>query len=254
MNTALTIAGFDPTSGAGVTADIKVFSALKVYGIGVVSALTAQNTFGVKRIEPLHKTSVRHQIDTLLEDFSPDATKTGMIYEKSVIRLVCSEIDAGRIRNVVVDPVITSTSGKLLIKKDAVRSLANDLIPRALLVTPNIPEAESITGFSIRNIEDMQKAAEKIRTLGPKTVLIKGGHLQDEAVDVLFDGNKHYKYKGKKLKGWYHGTGCCLSAAITANLALEKPMRDGVKRSKAFVKKAIEKSISLGKGMNLLSI
>lgn len=254
MNTALSIAGFDPTSGAGVTADIKVFRALKVYGFGIVSAIASQNTFGVKSIEPLNKAAVKQQIDTLLEDVKPDAAKTGMIYEKAVIKLICGEIDMGRIKNVVVDPVITSTSGKLLIKKDAIRALSSELIPRALLVTPNIPEAESITGLSIRNIEDMKNAAQRIHALGPKNVLIKGGHLLNEAIDILFDGKRHYKYSGTKRKGWYHGTGCCLSAAITAYLASGKPLRDAVKRSKAFIIKAMGKSIAVGKGMNMLGM
>jgi len=254
MRTALTIAGFDPTSGAGVSADIKVFRSLKVYGAGVVTALTAQNTFGVKKIEPLSKGSVKYQIDTLLEDISPDAAKTGMIYDRSVIRLVCGEIDSGRIKKIVVDPVITSTSGKLLIKKDAIRSLMDELIPRSMLVTPNIPEAQVITGHVIKDRDDMCKAAETIHKMGPGNVLIKGGHLNNEAIDVFFDGKKHYYYRGKKIKGWYHGTGCCLSASITAHIANGKPLREAVKRSKAFVLKAINNSFSVGKGMDLLFV
>ncbi|MGE5893615.1 MAG: bifunctional hydroxymethylpyrimidine kinase/phosphomethylpyrimidine kinase, partial [bacterium] len=176
MKTALTIAGFDPTSGAGITADLKVFHALKVYGIGIVSSLTAQNTLGITGIESVPRLFVREQMRGILDDISPDAVKTGMIYEKDIIRIVCSEIDRGRIRNLVVDPVITSTSGKTLIKKDAIRALIDELIPRALVVTPNIPEAGEITGMEIKDIDDMRRAAERIQALGPEHVIITGGH------------------------------------------------------------------------------
>jgi hydroxymethylpyrimidine/phosphomethylpyrimidine kinase len=252
MRTALSVAGFDPTSGAGITADIKVFRSLKVHGVGIVSSITSQNTLGLQHAEPLSRYSFRRQMDSLLEDISPHAAKTGMLYDKRIIRSICSEVDSGRIRNLVVDPVILSSTGKSLIKKDALAVLISELIPRSYVITPNISEAAHITGTVIKGVDDMYHAAEIFVRLGAKNVVIKGGHLKKKAIDVFYDGNKFKDFKSDKIKGWFHGTGCVLSAAITAYIATGKEVQDSVKSAKAYTKRAIERSYKAGRGMRLL--
>lgn len=252
MRTALSVAGFDPTSGAGITADIKVFRSLKIYGVGIVSSITAQNTLGLQHIEQVSRSAFKKQMDSLLEDISPHASKTGMLYDKRIIRFICSEVDNGRIRNLVVDPVILSSTGKSLIRKDALGVLINELIPRSRVITPNISEATNITGITIKGVDEMYRAAEKFIDLGTKNVVIKGGHLKKRAIDVFFDGRKFKEYKSDKIKGWYHGTGCVLSAAITAHIASGRSVHDSVKNAKTFIKRSIERSYKVGRGMRLL--
>ncbi len=252
MRTALSVAGFDPVSGAGITSDIKVFQSLKVYGVGVVSSITAQNTLGLYHVGPVPRSVVKKQLHAILDDVTPHAAKIGMIYDKGLIKLICSELDNGRLKNVVVDPVILSSTGKPLIKKDALKVLIHHLIPRSRIVTPNIHEAATITGIKISGIDDMYRAAEKCYRFGVENVVIKGGHLNSKAVDVLFDGKSFKEFRSEKRRGWYHGTGCVFSAAMTACLASGKTVPESVRSAKTFIKKSIEKSHKIGKGMRLL--
>lgn len=252
MKTALSVAGFDPVSGAGITHDIKVFQALKVYGLGVVSSITAQNTLGLYHVEVVPRVVVKKQLSTVLDDIIPLASKVGMVYDKGIIRLICSEFDNGRLKNIVVDPVITSSTGKSLIKKDALKVLISELFPRSKVITPNIHEASTITGIKITDVDDMYKAAERCYRLGVENVVIKGGHLNSKAIDVLFDGKSFKVFRADKIRGWYHGTGCAFSAVITASLASGKQVPESVRRAKTFMKRSIEKSYTFGKGMRLL--
>lgn len=254
IKTALSIAGFDPTSGAGITSDIKTFQAHKVYGVGVVTSLTAQNSLRVKHVETISISFFKDQIDALLDDIVPDAAKSGMIYAKDIVRLICAELDYGRIKNMVIDPVITSTSGKALLKRDALHNFMDEMIPRCRVITPNIPEAETISRIGIRGIKDMYRSAENIFNLGAANVIIKGGHLKDDAVDVLFDGDRFYEFKSKRISGSYHGTGCVFSAALAANLALGSPVPEAAKKAKTFVERAVKNSLCIGKGMKFLGI
>jgi len=254
MKTALSIAGFDPTSGAGITADIKVFRSLNVYGLGVVSSITAQNTLGVRHIESLSRSLVKKQLDTLLEDIRPHASKIGMIYEKGLIKLICGEIERGRLRQVVLDPVILSSTGRMLIKRDALNMLVKSLLPLCRVVTPNMHEASAIAGTDVRDMEGMVRAAERIYSLGAEYVIVKGGHLEDSAVDILFDGQRVYRFRTAKRGGWFHGTGCAFSAAVAAGMAKGYAIHEAVRRAKTFMKRALDRGINAGSGMTLLGV
>ena len=231
-----------------------MFRSLKVHGVGIVSSITAQNTLGLQHVDQISRSAFKKQMNSLLEDISPHASKTGMLYDKRIIRSICSEVDSGRIRNLVVDPVILSSTGKTLIKKDALGTLVNELIPRSYITTPNISEAAHITGITIKGVDEMYRAAEMFVKLGAKNVVIKGGHLKKKAIDVYFDGKKFKEFKSDKIKGWFHGTGCVLSAAITAYIASGREVQDSVKSAKTFTKRSIERSYKAGHGMRLLGI
>ncbi|UCG78337.1 MAG: bifunctional hydroxymethylpyrimidine kinase/phosphomethylpyrimidine kinase [Nitrospirota bacterium] len=254
ISKALSVAGFDPSSGAGITADLKVFRSLKVYGLGIITAITAQNTSGVRSINGVPDRAVAKQLDVLLEDIIPDSTKTGMILEKTTIRKLCRELDNGRISRLVLDPIIRSSTGKLLIKRDSINLLMDELIPRSLIVTPNLYEASNISGRTIHDKDGMRRAAESIYRLGAKNVLLKGGHLKGDAVDILYDGNAFKVYRAKRVRGTFHGTGCALSAAITAYLASGRNLKESVGRAKTFINRAIKGSVKPGKGMRILDI
>ncbi|MGW8273019.1 MAG: bifunctional hydroxymethylpyrimidine kinase/phosphomethylpyrimidine kinase [Thermodesulfovibrionales bacterium] len=249
---ALTIAGFDPTSGAGITADVKVLHSLGVYCIGVVSSITVQDTRGVRQVQPLSASLFRRQLDVVLDDIAPRSAKTGLIYERSAIRAICSQIESGRLRRVVVDPVVMSTSGKSLIARDALHALIEELIPRSYIVTPNIPEASLIAGMRIYGVEEVHRAAEKIRALGAQRVVITGGHLKGAPVDTYYDGRRFRHYGGTRRRGTYHGTGCAFSAALAAFTALGASGARAVERAKSFLESAMDRSIRLGQGMRLL--
>lgn len=254
MRVVLTVAGFDPTSGAGITADLKVLHSLGVYGIGVLSALTVQDTRGVKRVEPVPGTLLRRQLDVVLEDIVPNAAKTGILYESSAIRAICSRIDSGRLKRVIVDPVVVSTSGKPLMEKRALHALIRDLIPRSYMVTPNAPEASLISGVEIIGPEEVHYAAERIFALGAKHVVITGGHLRDDPVDIYYDGKRFIHFEGRRRSGSYHGTGCAFSAALAAFAARGVSCADAISRAKSFLGEAIDASVRLGRGMRLLGI
>ena len=250
VKTALTIAGSDPSGGAGIQADLKTFSRLRVYGMAVITALTAQNTSGVTGTLEVPPEFVAQQLDAVLSDIHVDAAKTGMLLTAGVVEVVASKVREYEIRNLVIDPVMISTSGAPLLNSDAVGTFCRTLLPLALVVTPNISEAEMLTRKSITGIGDMEEAALQIHGMGARSVLIKGGHLNgDDATDVLFDGSEFSHFQSPRIRSRdTHGTGCVLSAAITAHLAAGKSLEDAVQPGKDFVSAAIRNGLRLGKG------
>jgi len=253
MKKALTIAGFDPTGGAGVQADLKVFHSLGIYGLSVVCSLTAQNTEGVRDIMPVPGRFVKKQLAVLLSDLVPDAAKTGMLYSESAIEAVAYIIKKYSLKNIVVDPVIVSSSGKSLVEKNTPFALRKKIFPICAVITPNIYEASVLSGIDIKTIADMEKAAVCLKEYGPENVIITGGHLEDTALDLLYDGKFHY-LKSRKIKGEYHGTGCAFSAALTSMLAKGYSVPDSAKEAKKFINRALKRSFSAGKGMRLFNI
>lgn len=254
MHNALTIAGSDPSGGAGIQADLKVFSAFGVYGMAVITALTAQNTKGVYGIIEIPSEFIEKQLTSLVTDIKVDAIKTGMLYDPETIERICDVFNDYKVKNIVVDPVIKSSTGTPLIKEGAIESIKTKLFPLASIVTPNIDEASALSGISITDISEMKEAAKILKDLGAETVIITGGHLEKEAVDLFYDGKEFIEMKGEKIEGNYHGTGCVYSAAITASLALGYSIRESALRAKEFVTKAIKKSSSYGKGLRMLGL
>lgn len=245
MEKALTIAGSDSGGGAGIQQDLKVFSALKTYGASVITAITAQNTMGVQRIDALPTGIISAQIDSVMQDIKPDAVKTGMLSNAGIIRLVREKAAGYGIKNLVIDPVMVSSSGDGLLDEDAIEELRR-LLPEAKLSTPNIPEAEILSGVKIKGHADMKKAAEFIGNC-----LVKGGHL--DAVDILcLDGDFHTFKTKKFVKARIHGTGCALSAAITACLAKGFDTVSAVKCAKEYVDDAIGRNLSVGCGLRVM--
>ena len=250
MRTALTIAGSDSCGGAGIQADLKTFSALGVYGMSAITAITAQNTCGVSNIRDLDVEIVRDQIRAVCSDIQVDAVKVGMLSNADIIKTVADELKRMKITNIVVDPVMISKSGSHLLKPEAIGALKEILFPLADLVTPNLLEAAEIIGEPVNNKMDMEKAAVKIKALGPKAVVVKGGHLPGDACDLLYDGHDFIAFENKRINTSHtHGTGCTFSSAIAAGLAKEMKMEDAVKAAKEFVTMAIAHSFPLGHGV-----
>lgn len=249
VKTALTIAGSDSIGGAGIQADLKTFSRLQVYGMSVITALTAQNTIGVSSVMDVPPDFVLHQLDAVLTDIPPDALKTGMLLNAAIIEVVASKIREHGLTKVVVDPVMFATSGAELLRQDAVRVLQRVLLPLALVITPNINEAQALTGKQIRTTGDMEEAALHVHAMGARYVLLKGGHIEGDATDVLFDGNEFWHICAERIPARdCHGTGCVLSAAITAHLALGRSVREAVELGKQFVTEAIRNGLRIGRG------
>lgn len=245
---ALTIAGSDPSGGAGIQADLKTFHQFGVYGEAVVTLLTVQNTLAVKRIECVPAELVIDQLQAVLEDIPPGAAKTGALGNRQIVEAV-AEAAAGFDFPLVVDPVMLSKHGAPLLAADAREAIARLLIPRAFLVTPNLHEASVLAGFEIRQLPDMRRAAERISELGARAVLVKGGHLTGAATDVLLAGGAFYEFPEARIDTPHtHGTGCTYSAAIAASLALGMELPDAVGRAKAFVTNAIRSAPGLGHG------
>ncbi len=246
---ALTIAGSDPSGGAGVQADLKTFSALRVYGMSVITALTAQNTLGVASVFVVPEASIDAQIDAVLGDIVPAAVKTGMLASARIVELVSRKIREARITNVVVDPVMASTSGSKLLDHDARNALHRDLLPLARIVTPNLDEAEALTGRHVVTVADMEEAALQIHRIGAATVYVKGGHLEGDPVDVFFDGKESSRLQSQRIAtADTHGTGCVLSAAMAAYLALGESPLAAVRLAKDVVTAAVRNSLRLGRG------
>jgi hydroxymethylpyrimidine/phosphomethylpyrimidine kinase len=247
---ALTIAGSDSGGGAGIQADLKTFTVFHVYGMSAVTALTAQNTTGVSGIEAVAPAFVRQQIDAVMSDIGADAVKTGMLANAAVIKVVAAAVRDWRIDNLVVDPVMVAQSGAPLLELAACDELLATLIPLARLVTPNTQEAAALTGRSISNVPEMRTAARALIQRGARAVLLKGGHLAgDESVDVLDDGNAVRELRAPRIDTRHtHGTGCQLSAAITANLALGRTLDDAIDVAKRFITAAIRGALTLGHG------
>jgi len=253
----LTIAGSDSSGGAGVQADLKTFSALGTYGMSVICAVTAQNTRGVRSFLPVDLGLIGEQIDAVFEDIRVDAVKIGMLGGAETVRLVASKLRRYRPPVVVLDPVMVAKSGHRLLAPDAETVLATELLPLADLLTPNLPEAEALAGFPVRGIEDMERAAAALRAKGAKAVLVKGGHLEtgaDDLIggvpDLLRDATGIEIFRGERLDARHtHGTGCSLSSALAALLARGLPLREAVKEAKAWVARGIREGLAVGGGV-----
>ena len=238
----LTIAGSDSGGGAGIQADLKTVAALGCYGMSAITALTAQNTLGVRAIHAVPPDFLRAQIDAVVEDIGVDAVKVGMLHSAEVVGCVARAIDAHRLAPVVVDPVMIATSGARLLADDAVRSVIDELFPRAALVTPNLDEAGFLTGRTLRGDDDIRAAAERLLALGAPAVLLKGGHLPGDTVSDLLatrDGRRTWLCAPRIASANTHGTGCTLSAAIAARLALGDTLDDAVRAAHGYVRRAL---------------
>lgn len=251
MKNTLTIAGSDTCGGAGIQADLKTFSAHGTYGMSVITAVTVQNTKGVFGCQDIDADIISAQIDAIFEDiFHVDAVKVGMVSKTETINAIADKLEKYKPNNIVIDPVMISKSGFDLLKPEAKDALIKRLIPLATVLTPNLPEAEVITGMKIDNISAMKEAAEKIHAMGAKNVFVKGGHLSDDATDILFDGNKFTILEGKRIDTKNtHGTGCTISSAIAANLANGLSVEQAVKAAKEYITTAIEHSFAIGHGV-----
>jgi hydroxymethylpyrimidine/phosphomethylpyrimidine kinase len=247
---AMTIAGSDSGAGAGIQADLKTFAAHGVYGTSVITAVTAQNTTSVLAIAEVPEEVIIHQIDGVIEDIGTDAIKTGMLSSGSIIEVVSDRIEAWGIANVVVDPVMVAKSGDALLQPNAVRSLVKFLLPISLIVTPNIPEAQVLSGKTITDDASEEEAARIIAGLGPRIVVIKGGHRNSsEAIDLIFDGSSFERISGPRFEtANTHGTGCTFSAAIAANLALGIEANHAIILAKDYLSAAIRESFPIGAG------
>lgn len=248
MIKVLSIAGSDPSSGAGIQVDLKTFHALGVFGMAVPAALTVQNSRGVSAVGPVSSAMLAKQLDALLSDIKPDAVKTGMLLTRQNVETVAAAIRKYKIRNLVVDPVLRSSSGRALLQPVAHTSFQKLLLPHALIVTPNIPEAEVLAQMSIRNEADMDFAAGKILDRGPTYVLIKGGHGNGPATDTLYGGKTVLSFSTVRRKGVFHGTGCVLSSAITVFIARGLPVEKAVEKAKQFVDMMLKTARPVGKG------
>jgi hydroxymethylpyrimidine/phosphomethylpyrimidine kinase len=253
MKMALTIAGSDPTGGAGLQADLKVFRAFEVYGLSAVSAITAQNTKGVDAIFPIEKATFEKQLYTLLPDIRPDAVKLGMLYGSYIVGVISRVVKDYSLKNLVIDPVTVSSSGMSLVENGTLDVMREELFPLSRVITPNIYEASVLTGIMIEDRKGMEEAAKVLKETGPDVVVITGGHLEEIALDLYFDGNFH-AVEAEKIRGEYHGTGCAFSAAVAALLALGHSPLEAVRRSKEFISSAIKRACHPGSGMGLLNL
>jgi hydroxymethylpyrimidine/phosphomethylpyrimidine kinase len=248
---ALTIAGSDSGGGAGIQADLKTFQELRVFGMSALTAVTAQNTLGVQGVYPLSVEAVEQQIESVGTDLGADAVKTGMLFSAEIIQAVANKVKQFGWSRLVVDPVMVAKGGAPLLQEEAVSALKTYLLPLAMVITPNIPEAEVLTGMTIQTLDDRHEAAKRLYELGVKNVVIKGGHDDEgnDAVDVLYDGHDFSYFTSKRIETKHtHGTGCTFAAAITAELAKGRSVKEAVQTAKAFIQAAIEHELGLGHG------
>jgi len=249
MKAALTIAGSDSSGGAGIQADIKTMTAHGVYAMSAVTALTAQNTTGVFDILALTPEFLKSQLDAVFLDIRPDAVKTGMLASADLIGVICDRLRFYHADHIVVDPVMVATSGSSLMARNAMTALKEELFPIAELITPNIPEAEALTGMRIGSASDMERAAQRLWQRYSCAVLVKGGHSTGCADDLLFMADRLHWLHGERIDNPNtHGTGCTLSSAIASNLALGYPLEEAVVRGKAYVTAAIGAMLDMGRG------
>jgi len=254
MKKVLTIAGSDCSGGAGIQADIKTITAHGMYAMSAITALTAQNTTGVYGVLDMAPEFVGEQLDCIFDDIRPDAVKIGMVSNIGIIEVIARKLREYEAENIVVDPVMVSTSGGKLLRDNAIEALVTRLFPIAAVITPNIPEAETLAGFSIKNREDMQKAAEKISGMTGGSVLVKGGHLDGSADDLLHMEGKLFWFESEKIENPNtHGTGCTLSSAIACNLALGLGVPESVRKAKEYITGALKAGLKLGKGRGPLN-
>ena len=244
----LTIAGFDPSCGAGTAADLKTFAAHGCYGVAAITSLTVQNTQGVETVHNTPSAELRAQLEALVKDCDIATVKIGMLGTRANAVVVAEFLDAHKFAHVVHDPVMKSSTGAELLDAPGIKFLATELLKRASVITPNVPEAETLTGLTIKDVADMEAAARKIVELGARAVIVKGGHME-KAVDVLFDGNEMMPLAGDKVKEeTLHGTGCTFASALAAHLAVGRTLLEAATLAKAYVTKAIEKAYPIGKG------
>ena len=254
MAVALTIAGSDPSGGAGMQADLKTFAAFGVYGASAVTALTAQNTRGVRRVVEVAPDFVRAQLDAVLDDLDVRAAKTGMLLRIAVVEVVAAVLAARPVPHLVVDPVLAATSGETLLERGAIPTLRARLLPLATLVTPNLREAEMLTGRPVGGPAEMRDAARALVDVGARAALVTGGHLPGAALDILYDGRTFREFSARRLSApETHGTGCTLSAAIAAGLACGEDLAAAVEAAKRFVTRGIATALPIGQGTPLMN-
>ena len=249
MKTVLSIAGSDSSGGAGIQADIKTITMNGVYAMSAITALTAQNTLGVRRVSEVAPDFLKEQIDAVFEDIFPDSVKIGMVSSCELINVIADRLKFYNAKNIVVDPVMAATSGSALIKSDAIKTLLTKLLPIATLVTPNIPEAEVLSDIKIYGWEDMIKAADVMSKNYGCSVLLKGGHSINDANDLLYERGKVVWFRGRRINNPNtHGTGCTLSSAIASNLAKGFALSESVQRAKEYISGALSARLDLGQG------
>ena len=254
MRTALSIAGSDSSGGAGIQADLKTMTMNGVFAMSAVTALTAQNTTGVRSVMEATPAFLADELDAVFEDIRPDAVKTGMVSSSALIRVIAQKLRQYEAKNIVVDPVMVATSGARLLAEEALQTLKTELLPLADVVTPNIPEAEILADMSITNAEEMRAAAKQIHDAYGCAVLLKGGHRVNDANDLLYDGETFTWFEGRRIDNPNtHGTGCTLSSAIAANLAKGFELPDAVRRSKEYISGALAAMLDLGHGSGPLN-
>ena len=250
MKKALTIAGSDSSGGAGIQADLKTFAAHGVFGMSVITAITAQNTLGVAAVQDVWPEIITKQIEAIFDDIGADAVKVGMVSQPETIRVIAVGLKKYAPDLIVVDPVMISKSGYHLLQPDAEAILISELLPLATVVTPNIPEAEVLVHRKIETLADMEEAARALHAMGPKNILLKGGHRTEDATDILFDGHRFVRFEAPRIPTRNtHGTGCTLSSAIAANLAKGLPVEQAVAAAKKYITIAIEHALAIGKGV-----
>ncbi len=255
MRTALTIAGSDSGGGAGIQADLRTFTAHGVFGLSAITAITAQNTVTVTRVLPLPADMVTAQIDAVLDDFEVSAAKIGMLATADIAAAVADALDRHGLAPVVLDPVMVAKGGARLLDDAAVAILRDRLLRRAAVVTPNVPEAEALTGRQIRAVDDLRSAAVRLVELGARAAVVTGGHLDGPAVDVFYDGQAFVTLSADRIDSRHtHGTGCTFSAALAARLAQGDALADAVRAAKAYVTRAIERAPGLGRGAGPLGL
>jgi hydroxymethylpyrimidine/phosphomethylpyrimidine kinase len=247
-NLLLTIAGFDPSCGAGIAADLKTFAAHGCYGVAAITSLTVQSTEGVQAVHHTPSAELREQLEVLARDCDIAAVKIGMLGNRGNAVVVAEFLDTHKFAHVVHDPVMKSSSGTELLDAAGLKYLATELLKRSTVITPNVPEAEILTGMEIKDLADMEAAARKIVEMGAHAVIVKGGHME-RAIDVLFDGDKITQLGGDRVKADnYHGTGCTFASSIAAQMASGRGLTEAAMLAKAYVTKAIEKGYAIGKG------
>ena len=245
----LTIAGSDSGGGAGIQADIKTIFTLRAHPLTVITSLTAQNSLGVDSILQVPPDFVVAQMESVIRDMSPHATKTGMLFNVSILKAVVRTVEKYKLPLLVVDPVILSSKGTVLLESNAVNMMREQLFPLATVVTPNLHEAEVLSGKKVGNVEEMVAAAKLIKELGPSNVIITGGHLKTECIDILYNGAGVYHFGGPRLESEHtHGSGCVFSAALATFLAMGNNVRKGAEIANNFTRKAISKGFKAGKG------
>ena len=247
---AMTIAGSDSGGGAGIQADLKTFGAMGVFGASTITAITAQNTLGVTAIHEIPAAIIEAQIDAVLTDIGADAVKTGMLSSSQIIQAVASKMSEHNVAKLVVDPVMVAKGGDRLLREDAVEALRGKLLPLATVITPNLPEAEVLSGLTIRSLEDAKEAAKRVLNAGAATVVIKGGHLSgNESVDIFYNGTEFHELRAERIDTKNtHGTGCTFASAIAAGLAKDQPLLEAVTQAKEYVTNAIRGNLSIGGG------